>query len=56
MTHFLYLTGFAILVSAVFSALSTGTMNERFKYGLKTFIQFMLVSLILAWVFYFIPW
>ncbi len=56
MIHFLYLTGFALLVSAAFAALSTGGTTERIRYGAKTFIQFMFVSLILAWVFYFIPW
>jgi hypothetical protein len=56
MIHFLYLTGFAFLVSIAFAAMSTGGSRERILYAGKTFLQFMLVSLILAWVFYFIPW
>lgn len=56
MIHFVYLTGFAVLVSTAFAALSTGSTNERIRYGFKTFLQFMVVSLLLAWIFYFIPW
>jgi hypothetical protein len=56
MIHFLYLTAFAAIVSTAFGALSTGTSRERMFYGLKTFGQFMVVSLVLAWILYFIPW
>ncbi len=55
MIHFLYLVGFALFVSIAFAALGTGTARERVWYGAKTFFQFLTVSLILAWVFYFIP-
>ena len=55
MTHFIYLTAFAFLVSAAFGALSTGTTKERLWYGGKTFLQFMVISLVLAWILYFIP-
>lgn len=55
MIHFLYLTGFALFVSIAFAALAGGTVRERIWYGAKTFFQFLVVSLILAWVFYFIP-
>lgn len=56
MIHFFYLTAFAAIVSTAFGALSTGTSRERMFYGLKTFGQFMVVSLVLAWILYFIPW
>lgn len=56
MTHFLYLIGFASLVSIVFAAQISGTIRERVLYGLKTFGQFLIVSLVLAWIFYFLPW
>ena len=55
MIHFIYLTVFAFLVSAAFGALSTGTTRERLWYAGKTFLQFMVISLILAWILYFIP-
>lgn len=55
MIHFIYLTAFALLVSVAFGALSTGSTKERLWYGTKTFLQFMVISLVLAWVLYFIP-
>ncbi len=56
MIHFLYLIGFAFFVSVAFATFSTGTLQERFLYGLKSFAQFVIVSLVLAWILYFIPW
>jgi hypothetical protein len=56
MIHFLYLVGFALLVSIAFAVFSNGTEKEKFIYGLKTFGQFVGISLVLAWIFYFIPW
>jgi hypothetical protein len=56
MIHFFYLVGFALFVSMVFGALSTGTTRERMIYGLKTFAQFLVVSLVLGWILRFIPW
>jgi hypothetical protein len=55
MIHFLYLIGFAGLVSVAFAAFHSGTMRDRVLYGLKVFAQFVVISLALAWVFYFIP-
>lgn len=55
MSHFLYLVGFALFVSAAFAALSDGTSRDRVIYGIKTFLQFLVISLVLAWLFYFIP-
>lgn len=56
MTHFLYLVGFALLVSLVFSVFLDGGLKERVNYGVKTFLQFVGISLLIAWVLYFIPW
>jgi len=56
MIHFLYLIGFAFFVSIVFAVLSSGTTKERVIYGVKSFAQFVVVSLVLAWILYFIPW
>ena len=55
MIHFLYLFSFSILVAIAFATLSSGDMKERMLYGLKVFAQFLLISLVLAWVLYFIP-
>lgn len=56
MIHFLYLVAFAFFVSVAFGALAKGTSRERLIYGAKTFAQFIVVSLVLAWILYFIPW
>lgn len=55
MIHFVYLLIFALFVSLVFGAISNGTNKERIIYGVKTFLQFVVISLIMAWIFYFIP-
>ena len=55
MTHFLYLLGFAFFVSVVFGAIHIGTPKERIFYAAKTFLQFVGISLLIAWILYFIP-
>ena len=55
MIHFFYLIGFGFLVSVVFGAISNGTVKERVWYGGKTFLQFVGISLVVAWILYFIP-
>lgn len=55
MIHFLYTCGFALIVSAVFAIIARGTTAEKVKYGLKVFAQFMIFSLVLAWILYFLP-
>ena len=56
MIHFFYLLGFAALIAVVFGAISSGTPKEKLWYGVKTFLQFVGISLLIAWVLYFIPW
>ncbi len=56
MIHFLYLSGFAFFVAIGFGVFSTGNPKEKVFYGLKIFVQFLTVSLVLAWIFYFLPW
>ena len=55
MIHFLYLVGFAFFVSVIFGAIHVGTPKERIWYAGKTFLQFVGISLAIAWVLYFIP-
>ena len=55
MIHFLYLVGFGFFVACVFAAISKGSPRKRILYGLKTFLQFVGISLLIAWVLYFIP-
>lgn len=56
MIHFFYLIGFAFFTAIIFGAVSVGDTKSKIIYGLKTFAQFVIISLILAWIFYFIPW
>jgi hypothetical protein len=56
MIHFLYLVGFALFVSIAFGVFTSGDSKDKFVSGLKTFAQFLIVSLVLAWIFYFLPW
>lgn len=56
MIHFLYLVAFALFVSIVFAVLHNGTVRERVLFGIKNFAQFVVISLVLAWILYFIPW
>ena len=56
MIHFLYLIGFALFVSVAFAVFANGTVRVRAFYGLKTFAQFVVISLVLAWILYFVPW
>jgi TRAP-type mannitol/chloroaromatic compound transport system permease small subunit len=55
MIHFLYLVAFAFFVSIAFGVFSNGDSRGKIIYGLKIFAQFILISLILAWIFYFLP-
>ncbi len=56
MRHFLYLIVFALVVAVVFGALFAGDTKNKVLHGLRVFAEFVGVALILAWVFYFIPW
>ncbi|HKP70566.1 MAG TPA: hypothetical protein VJV05_14865 [Pyrinomonadaceae bacterium] len=56
MIHFLYLVGFAFFVAILFGCFYEGNTRQRVLYGLKTFLQFVGISLVIAWILYFIPW
>jgi hypothetical protein len=47
---------FAALVAVVFGVIGKDTSSQRFIYGLKVFAEFSLIGLVIAWVFYFLPW
>jgi len=56
MIHFIYLTAFAFFISISFGVFAIGTNRERILYAAKSFAQFMIISFVLAWILYFIPW
>ena len=55
MRHFLVMTLFAALASIVFGAISKDTSREQWLYGLKVFVEFMAIGLVLSWLLYFFP-
>lgn len=55
MIHFIYLLLFALFVAVAFGVFTTGTSKEKIIYGVKVFAQFVVVSLVVAWIFYFLP-
>lgn len=55
MRHFLVMTAFAVLAAVVFGTVAKNTKRERLSYGLKVFLEFLIIGLALAWVLYFIP-
>ncbi|HKO61554.1 MAG TPA: hypothetical protein VJV03_10375 [Pyrinomonadaceae bacterium] len=55
MRHFLVMTAFAALAAVVFGTVAKDTKSERISYGLKVFLEFLIIGLALAWVLYFIP-
>jgi len=55
MRHFLVMTAFAALAAVVFGTVAKETKSDRLSYGLKVFLEFLIIGLALAWVLYFIP-
>lgn len=55
MKHFLLMIAFAGAVSVVFGVTGRKGIKERFRYGLKVFVEFVGVGLALAWLLYLLP-
>lgn len=55
MIHFALMLVFAAIVAVVFGTISKDNLHDRIKYSLRVFLEFVLVGLLLAWVFYFLP-
>jgi len=53
--HFLVMTAFAVMAALVFGTVAKETPHERLTYGLKVFLEFMAIGLLLSWVLYFLP-
>jgi hypothetical protein len=54
MIHFFYLIGFAFFVSICFGIFVNGDNRQRIIYGVKIFAQFLIISLVLGWILYFL--
>jgi len=46
---------FSFLVSVVFGMLSKDTPRERLLYGVRVFVMFVGVALVLGWIMYPAP-
>ena len=49
------MTTFAFIASVVFGTVARDSNRDRLIYGLKVFVEFMIIGLALSWVLYFIP-
>lgn len=54
MIHFLFLIGFAFFVSVCFGVFVNGDTKQRILYAVKIFAQFLVISLVLGWILYFL--
>jgi hypothetical protein len=53
--HFIVMTVFAVMAAVVFGTVAKDSTQERLTYGLKVFVEFMAIGLLLSWVLYFLP-
>jgi hypothetical protein len=53
--HFIVMTVFAVMAAVVFGTVAKDSTRERLTYGLKVFLEFMAIGLLLSWVLYFLP-
>jgi len=49
------MTAFAIIAAVVFGTVQKDTNRDRFVYGLKVFLEFIVIGLVLSWILYFLP-
>ena len=46
---------FGVLVALIFGLVAKESNTERLKYGLKVFVEFIGIGIILGWLLYFLP-
>ena len=49
------MTAFAVFAAIVFGTVAKDTNKDRLLYGVKVFLEFMVIGLALGWILYFIP-
>ena len=52
LNHFYALLLFALIVSVAFAFMLKATAGERFRYALRSFSYFLLVSLLAGWLMF----
>lgn len=55
MRHFLLMLLFAAFAALVFAVVGRDTPSAQMRYGVKIFLEFVLIGFGLAWVIYFTP-
>ena len=55
MRHFLIMTAFAVLAAVVFGTVAKESQKEQVVYGLKVFVEFIVIGIALGWILYFLP-
>jgi hypothetical protein len=55
MIHFLFFLVFASFIAVAFAIFTAGDARTKFFHGAKIFAEFVGISLVLAWIFYFLP-
>lgn len=55
MRHFLVMTAFAAAAAVVFGTVAKDSQRERLVYGVKVFLEFLIIGLVLSWILYFLP-
>lgn len=53
--HFAAMVIFAFLASVVFAVLGRNTTRERVRYGIKSFVLFVGIAVLLGWIMYPFP-
>lgn len=54
-SHFPAMLLFAFLVSVVFGVIAKNTTRERILYGVKSFVLFVGIALLIGWLMYPFP-
>lgn len=54
-SHFPAMLLFAFLVSVVFGVIAKNTTRERILYGIKSFVLFVGIALLIGWLMYPFP-
>lgn len=49
------MTAFAVVAAVVFGTVAKDTTQDRLIYGVKVFLEFMAIGLVLSWILYFLP-
>jgi hypothetical protein len=55
MRHFLVMTAFAVLAAVVFGIVAKESQKEQVVYGLKVFVEFIVIGIALGWILYLLP-